>query len=143
VLVAAPFDGGLEQRFPLNRGQRGEGREGAVEMVAPHKLGFGVVIRAGRLVERVRRAWPYTQRCVVNDALKPGPNVSDHRTPLERHPRVQQPILDRVIREIGRQDPTAPGDQLPPVAAHQHFECTLVPAASQLHQTGVALSREE
>jgi hypothetical protein len=75
----------------------------------------------------------------VNHSLEPRPHVAHVGAALKRPPRIEQPILERVLREVAGQDPPAAGDQARAIPPNQSFECALVAATGELGQPLVGL----
>jgi hypothetical protein len=140
VLVAAPFDRGLQHSFPLERWQRRKRSQCRTELMAFMNRGLKVAARGDLLGQLARGCGRQcTQGSVVDDSLEPGPRLGHHGPALKRHPRRKQPVLERVVRQVGRQYPPRPEHQRPLVALHQDLERALVACARELEQTQIGL----
>jgi hypothetical protein len=144
VFVAASADRRLQQRLALNIRHRRERSEHGADIVS---LRHGAVdVPSGR--QRFRElgdggVGERPQGRIAHDPLKPRPDLGNDGSALEGHPGRQQAVLERIICQVGRQEPAAGGRQLTPVAIDERLECTLVTVAREFDEPRVALPREK
>lgn len=146
LLVASPFQSRAKHDLALKSRQGGHPGERLARGKA--LLGLMLDARPRWMLEQCdgvsRRLAEIGDRDVVNDAVKPGPHFSDLATVADRHPRLEECLLQHILRACLRaHEPAAVGQQLTAIALNQRLERALVARLGQLEQPGIGLGLQE
>ena len=146
LLLRAPLHGDPQQRLALALGQRGEAGERLAHDRAPLHLLLRRVGAAQRVVElRVVVAGDaeLVERDVVDDPVQPRPQVAHVVAALQRAPRRDVRLLERVLGpRLGQIAPRRP-QQRPAIALDDRLERPLMPVPRESDQPLVGLGAQQ
>ena len=144
--AAVAADRRAQQRLALVARQRRHTGEG----LAHHGASLEVRLRAARRTQRLGElvvvvACPLerVQRRVLGDPVEPGPQVAHLRALLQRGPRLQEGLLERVLGPGLREHPADVTVQRLPVALHDRLERALVTLPHQHDEARIGLRAQQ